>query len=103
MDGNATKGNPMTSNRTNNPLLELEALGQSIWMDFIDRGTISSGRLQDWIERDGISGVTSNPSIFEKAIAKSRDYDEAIRALTLKGLTSDEIYQVLTAEDIQRV
>jgi len=86
-----------------NPLLDLEAFGQSIWMDFIRRETITSGELQRLIEEDGISGVTSNPSIFEKAIAENQDYDEAIRALTLDGKTTDEIYQLLTVEDIQMV
>jgi transaldolase len=86
-----------------NPLLDLESLGQSIWMDFISRGTIASGQLQQWIEEDGISGVTSNPSIFEKAIAESDDYDESIRDLILKGMTSEEIFRSLTVEDIQRV
>ena len=87
----------------NNPLLDLEAFGQSIWMDFISRRTTSSGELQQLIEQDGISGVTSNPSIFEKAIAKSNDYDEAIHSLTRNGMNSDEIYQTLTVEDIQNV
>jgi transaldolase len=87
----------------NNPLLQLEAFGQSIWMDFIRRGMITSGELQQLIEKDGVSGVTSNPSIFEKAIAESHDYDEAICSLSLKGMTSDEIYQALTLEDIQNV
>src|SRR5687767_13622918 len=86
-----------------NPLLELKALGQSIWMDFISRGTISSGQLQKWIEQDGVSGVTSNPSIFEKAITESDDYDESIRDLTAKGMTSEEIFQSLTVKDIQSV
>ena len=86
-----------------NPLLGLERFGQSIWMDFIRRGLISSGELQQWIEEDGVSGVTSNPSIFEKAIAENHDYDEAIRALTLGGKTASEIYQALTVEDIQHV
>ena len=86
-----------------NPLLHLEALGQSIWMDFIRRGMISSGELGQLIEQDGVSGVTSNPSIFEKAIGESQDYDEAIRALTLEGKTAGEIYQYLTVEDIQHV
>jgi transaldolase len=53
-----------------NPLLDLESLGQSIWIDFIRRGVISSGELQQLIREDGVSGVTSNPSIFEKAIAE---------------------------------
>lgn len=86
-----------------NPLLDLEAFGQSIWMDFISRRTTSSGELQQLIEQDGISGVTSNPSIFEKAIAKSHDYDEAIHSLTRNGMSSAEIYQALTVEDIQNV
>ena len=86
-----------------NPLLELKSLGQSIWIDFISRGMISSGGLQQLIEGDGVSGVTSNPSIFEKAITESNDYDEAIRALTLQGKTTSEIYQLITVEDIQMV
>ncbi len=84
-----------------NPLLKLERFGQSIWMDFIRRGTIVSGELQHLIEEDGLSGMTSNPSIFEKAIADSHDYDDAIRALTLEGRSVDEIYTALTVEDIQ--
>ena len=85
-----------------NPLLKLEAFGQSIWMDFIRRGTISSGELKQLIEEDGLSGVTSNPSIFEKAIAGSHDYDDAIRKLALEGKSVDQIYTALTVEDIQR-
>ena len=87
----------------NNPLLDLQTLGQSIWMDYINREMITSGKLKRLIEEDGVSGVTSNPSIFEKAIAESSDYDEAILALTLEGKTTDEIYQLLTVEDIQMV
>lgn len=86
-----------------NPLLDLQALGQSIWIDFISRGIIASGELRKMIEEDGVSGVTSNPSIFEKAITKSNDYDDAIRALTLQGKTTDEIYRRITVEDIQMV
>jgi transaldolase len=55
------------------------------------------------IEEDGVSGVTSNPSIFEKAIAESHDYDEAIAALTMQGKAADEVYESLTVEDIQMV
>ena len=87
----------------NNPLLDLQTLGQSIWMDFIHRGAITSGELQQLIEEDGVSGVTSNPSIFEKAITESHDYDDVIRALALEGKTTDEIYQLITVEDIQMV
>jgi len=85
-----------------NTLLKLEHFGQSIWMDFIRRGTIVSGELKQLIEEDGLGGVTSNPSIFEKAIAESHDYDEAIRALALEGKSVDQIYAALTVEDIQR-
>ena len=86
-----------------NPLLDLEAFGQSIWIDFISRGMITSGELQRLIDEDGVSGVTSNPSIFEKAIAESDDYDEAIRSFTLEGKTADEIYAMLMVEDIKMV
>ena len=86
-----------------NPLLKLQSFGQSIWMDFIRRGTIVSGELAQLIEEDGLRGVTSNPSIFEKAIAGSHDYDDAIRALTREGKTTDQIYNTLTVDDIQRV
>ncbi len=86
-----------------NPLLKLEAFGQSIWMDFIQRGMIASGQLKQLIEEDGLCGVTSNPSIYEKAIAGSNDYDDVIRALALEGKSVGQIYDALTVEDIQRV
>lgn len=86
-----------------NSLLKLEAFGQSIWMDFIQRGMIASGQLKQLIEEDGLCGVTSNPSIFEKAIAGSNDYDDVIRALALEGKSVGQIYDALTVEDIQRV
>jgi transaldolase / glucose-6-phosphate isomerase len=85
-----------------NPLLKLQAFGQSIWLDYIRRHMITSGELKGLIEEDGLRGVTSNPSIFEKAIAGSHDYDDAIRAMALEGKSVEEIYQILTVEDIQR-
>ena len=85
-----------------NPLLVLESLGQSVWLDYLGRGAIVSGQLQRLIEQDGVSGVTSNPSIFEKAIGESHDYDTAIAALARANKSVDEIYQALTVEDIQR-
>lgn len=85
-----------------NPLLGLEAFGQSIWLDYLRRNALDNGELKQWIDQDGASGLTSNPSIFEKAIAGSHDYDNAIRALALEGKTVAEIYQALTVEDIQR-
>ncbi len=86
---------------TDNPLLKLQSFGQSVWLDFIQRGLIMSGALRKLIQEDGLSGVTSNPSIFEKAISGSRDYDDAIRALTLENKNAREIYEFLTVRDIQ--
>jgi transaldolase/glucose-6-phosphate isomerase len=85
-----------------NPLLKLQPFGQSIWMDYIRRHMITSGELKRLIEEDGLRGVTSNPSIFEKAIAGSHDYDETTRALALEGKNIEEIYQTLTVEDVQQ-
>jgi len=85
-----------------NPLLGLETLGQSVWLDYLRRNALENGELQGLINQDGVSGLTSNPSIFEKAIAESNDYDTAIQSLALKGKSIEEIYQTLTVEDIQR-
>jgi transaldolase len=85
-----------------NPLLDLEALGQSVWLDFLSRNAVDNGDIQRLIQEDGLMGLTSNPSIFEKAIGDSHDYDRAIRELVLKDSSVSEIYQALTVEDIQR-
>ena len=85
-----------------NPLLHLQTFAQSIWLDFIRRGMLTSGEMQRLREDCGIRGVTSNPSIFEKAIAESHDYDDRIRALALEGKTSREIYEDLTLDDVRR-
>ncbi|NTV82203.1 MAG: transaldolase, partial [Candidatus Aminicenantes bacterium] len=80
---------------------ELNKLGQSVWLDFIRRSLITSGELEALIAR-GVSGITSNPTIFEKAIAGSADYDEALRELAAEGKTNDEIYLALALDDIRR-
>ena len=85
-----------------NPLLKLSAFGQSIWLDYIRRQMIDAGELKRLIDDDGLQGVTSNPAIFQKAIAGSTDYDEAIRTLVQAGKSVEAIYQVLTVEDVQR-
>ncbi len=85
-----------------NPLLKLHDFGQSIWLDFIRRSMVQSGELQEMIGVAGLRGVTSNPSIFEKAIDGSADYDEAIRTLALEGKSAAEIYQTLTIKDVQQ-
>jgi transaldolase len=80
-------------------LLELEKLGQSVWFDFIRRSLVISGELQNLIEK-GVRGVTSNPAIFEKAIAGSSDYDEDIIRLIKADKSVDDIYEALAFEDI---
>jgi transaldolase len=82
-------------------LHELTELGQAIWLDFIRRELIQSGELAELVDQ-GVRGVTSNPSIFEKAIAGSADYDQDLRVLVDAGLSVDEIYESLAFEDIGR-
>ncbi len=84
-----------------NSLVELQKFGQSFWYDNIRRGLINSGELKKMIDQDGLRGVTSNPTIFEKAISSSTDYDEAIRELVGKKQSVQEIFDQLSIEDIQ--
>jgi transaldolase len=85
-----------------NPLVKVGAVGQSIWLDYISRRMIDSGELQRLIEDDGLKGVTSNPAIFQKAIAGSADYDPAIGSMARGGAGIEAIYQALTVEDVGR-
>ena len=85
-----------------NPLKELDLYGQSVWHDYISRKEILSGGLKKRIDEDGLLGVTSNPSIFAKAIAGSDDYDDSIRQYVGAGLEAPEIFQRLAVEDIQK-
>ena len=66
---------------TASPLSDLEALGQSVWFDNMRRALLTSGELERMVREDGLSGLTSNPSIFEKAIVGSTDYDDALAEL----------------------
>jgi len=84
-----------------NPLKKLGALGQSIWLDYIRRDLISSGKLRGLIENDGLRGMTSNPSIFEKAIAESNIYDQDIRDMAVKKKDVKTIYEALSQRDVQ--
>jgi len=84
-----------------NPLRQLNRAGQSVWFDYIRRWELVSGHLKHLIDEDGLSGVTSNPSIFEKAIAGSTDYDGAIRKLASEGREATQIFESLAVEDIQ--
>lgn len=83
-----------------NPLIEIMKLGQSIWYDNIRRAMLTSGDLQKKIEEDDLRGVTSNPTIFEKAITGSSDYDEQLRELVQAGKGVSEIYEDLVVQDI---
>lgn len=83
-----------------NPIAQLTALGQSIWYDNIQRRLLESGELAAMIQRGDIRGVTSNPSIFHNAIAKSNDYDSALAPLALAGQTGEQIFWQLAVEDI---
>jgi transaldolase/glucose-6-phosphate isomerase len=86
-----------------NPLKELAGQGQSIWLDYIRRNLLRNGELKRMVDEDGIRGVTSNPTIFEKAIAGSTDYDEALREMLAKDSTVEvgKLYEPLAIEDIQ--
>ncbi len=84
-----------------NPIQQLTALGQSLWYDNIQRKLLENGELKAMIARGDIRGVTSNPSIFHNAIAKSRDYDSALTPLALSGWTSEQIFWQLAIEDIR--
>ncbi|HTL48759.1 MAG TPA: bifunctional transaldolase/phosoglucose isomerase [Verrucomicrobiae bacterium] len=91
---NASSGNAST--------FELARAGQSPWLDFISRQLLSSGKLKSLIEDAGLLGVTSNPSIFEKAIGTpGAGYDKDVKRLSRKGQSTLEIYDALTIEDIQ--
>src|SRR3954469_19504509 len=84
-----------------NPLLLLTELGQSLWYDYITRDLLSSGELKRLIQDDGLQGMTSNPTIFEKAIAGSQLYDEDIRRMSEAGLSPAEIFEKLAVRDVQ--
>jgi transaldolase len=81
-------------------LADLQHFGQSIWLDFIRRSLITSGELKSLVAQ-GVRGVTSNPAIFEKAIAGSSDYDSEIQALVNTGPSIEAIYETLAIKDIQ--
>ena len=91
---------PEDKKQSQNPLKALNGFGQSVWLDYIRRSLISTGELARLIEQDGLCGVTSNPSIFEKAITGSTDYTQALRALeNRKDLDAKGIYEQLAIRD----
>ncbi len=86
---------------TTNPLVELNKLGQSFWFDYISRDLIKTGELKKMIDEDGLRGITSNPTIFHKAIKDSTDYNEQLdRLFPRDDLTDKDIFYELAIEDI---
>lgn len=86
-----------------NPLKSLKEYGQSVWLDYISRSLITEGVLKRLVIEDGLRGVTSNPSIFQKAIAGSTDYDDKLKSLLREEphLDALALYERLSIEDIQ--
>src|SRR5688572_9981223 len=89
--------------RQTSSLLELRERGQSVWLDYISRGLITAGELQRWVERDGVSGVTSNPTIFAKALTGSSDYDDALKQILRErgDISNAALAERVMIEDIQ--
>src|SRR5208282_313344 len=84
-----------------NPLRQLEHFGQSVWLDYIRRQLLSSAEFRRMIDEDGLKGMTSNPTIFEKAIDGSKDYDDQFVKLARAGSSVEDIYEALTTDDIK--
>src|SRR5271170_3875748 len=87
--------------KATNPLKDLLKYGQSVWLDYIRRDLLTTGELKRLIEEDGLRGVTSNPAIFEKAIAGSTDYKDLLEAAASTGLDSKSLYETLALRDIR--
>jgi len=83
-----------------NPLLELGKLGQSVWLDFMRRSLVTSGELKRLIDNDGIKGLTSNPTIFQKAVEGSEDYDDLFGEWAPRGASAGEVFEALAIRDI---
>jgi transaldolase len=84
-----------------NPLIGLKELGQSVWLDNLNRKLITSGELKRLIEEEGLSGITSNPTIFQKAISGSTDYDTSLRKMIDQGIKDEkELFFGLAIEDV---
>ena len=89
-------------NSSTNPLVAIHGFGQSIWLDYIRRNILHNGELQRLITEDGLRGVTSNPAIFEKAIAGSDDYAADIQQMARQGHSAEQIYAALAVADVQQ-
>ena len=86
-----------------NPLIQLKALGQSVWYDNIDRSQLNSGQFKRLLDEDGVVGVTANPTIFQKSISHGDAYDAQITQLIKEGKSTNEIYEAIVLQDIRTV
>jgi transaldolase len=84
-----------------NPLLQIRALGQQIWLDNLSRALLNGGDLARFISEDGIAGITTNPAIFQKAIASGRDYEDDLARLKQQPISAEERYEQLVFKDVQ--
>src|SRR5467141_1901218 len=91
----------LSISKKTNPLRGLCEYGQSVWLDYIRRSLITSGELKRLVAEDGLRGVTSNPSIFEKAIVGSTDYEDAIESAESATLDAKALYEKLAIKDVQ--
>lgn len=93
--------NPAARVTSMNPLRQLQALGQSIWVDDIRRAWLADGTIRRWIEDDGIAGITSNPAIFEKSISQGEEYQASVAQLAAGGAAPAQICEALALEDVR--
>ncbi len=92
----------LETSKATNPLRTLLECGQSVWLDYIRRDLITSGKLKRLIDEDGLRGITSNPAIFEKAIAESSDYDGMLKELASRPeLDATARFEQIAIRDIQ--
>src|SRR5262249_3820642 len=91
----------LESAKATNPLKDLLKFGQSVWLDYIRRDLFTTGELKRLIEEDGLRGMTSNPTIFEKAISESNLYDDVLHSLAGKNLNAIAKFETLAIHDIQ--
>ena len=89
------------ANQGTNPLKGLNTYGQSPWMDYIRRDLLTSGGLKKMIDQDGLRGMTSNPTIFEKAITGSKFYADILEAPDAKQLGAGGVYEKIAVRDVQ--
>ena len=85
---------------SNNPLVQLQKYGQSLWLDQISRSLLTTGELKRLIDEDGLRGMTSNPTIFQKAIGRGDDYAEEIKQLAKSGGSISDVYEAVVIKDI---